>query len=466
MAVMQLLVMVPFALMMFLLVLYVTHRFDFTTGHAYSLIAAFIALIYGAHVSGGFMAEKFFGHTNAIFLGIILSMVGIFGLLLPGVITLYISLSFFIVGSGLLIPCLYVLLGRLYERDNPYRPSGFLFVYVGMNIGTFIGLALSGPLLQSLGFKYVFVVGGIADILLLFIFSKYKTVFSDHAVNPDHSFYRKRDKLLGSVVCLISIVLIAVLLDYAQVANVALVIIGILCVIFMLFLASKQRGKARSNMFGFLILTIVALFFWALYMLNTSAVIIFAEHNVDRHLFNWTIPTSTFSSLNPVFILIVGIALIYFWNLRYRKTGKSPSIPAKFAIGLVFAGAAYLLLVFGIHHEVLNKVSIIWVILFYFMMTVAELFIAPVGFSMVGKLVPMQYEALMVGVWELSTGIAGALSGYLAYFTISPVRNGNNLVATNLSYEHSFIIFGIIACSLGVIVAFFVPWLNRLCESK
>jgi len=468
MLVIQLVSMIAFVFVTYLLVLYATNKLGFSNHHAYTLVAAFIALMYGAHVSGGLLAEKSFGHDHSVIIGIVLSTIGSFGLLLPSITALYVSLSLFIVGSGLFIPCLFVLLGRLYQPDHPYRQSGFLLIYVGMNIGSLIAASAQGPLLEIMNYRSVFLIGAIAQIILLLLYLRYRRTFQENAIKPDHTIFSQRAKTWGWIGCIASIIAIAILLDYARIANVILIIIGALCAIFVAILAMNLQGAARKNLWAFLILVIVALCFWALYMLNTTALVIFIEHNVNRQLLGWTVPTASFSALNPFFILIVGFILMCLWGAIYRWRQKSPSIPLKFVVGLIFAGLGYLVLVVGIHHGISNKVPMIWIVLCYLMLTIAELLIAPVGFAMVGKLVPERMEAFMVGIWELSTGVAAAISGYLAYLTITPPlhKAASSVLQANLSYEHSFITFGVIACVLGIVIAFFVPWLNRLCASK
>ena len=464
---MQLLFMVASSFITFLLILYTTNRLGFPTKHAYALVAAFIALMYSAHVSGGYMAEKFFGHRYAVGLGIVLTIIGIFTLLLPWHFIMYVGLGLFVVGTGLLIPCLFVLLGRLYERDSPYRTSGFVFIYVGMNIGSFIATLSDGPLLLISSYKTVFSIGGVALILLLLVYLKYQKAFTHNATLPDHARFRKKDHFYGWIMCIISVIIAVVLLDYAAVANALLIIVGIGGAITVVILALKEKGQARRNLFAFLILTGVGLCFWSLYWLNNSAMVIFTEHAVNRHFYHWVIPTASFSSLDPLFIIIFGPLLAFIWN-RWHRWNKTPlSIPAKFALGLILAGLGFLLLVLGLH---LNKgtalISMGWVVLCYLFLTMGELLISPVGFSMVGKLVPARMEAYMVGFWELSTGIAGAVSGYLAYLTTSSTHRSVALINNTLPYEHSFIWFGGVAVIIGVIIAILVPWLNRLCATK
>ncbi|PIR98807.1 hypothetical protein COT87_02860, partial [Candidatus Collierbacteria bacterium CG10_big_fil_rev_8_21_14_0_10_44_9] len=195
---------------------------------------------------GGYLAERFFGHSYAVTAGIVISTIGSFTLLLPSEFMLYVSLSLFIVGSGLLIPCLFVLLGRLYERDSPYRTSGFVFIYVGMNVGSFIATAAAGPLLLFSGYKVVFLIGGIFQIILLFTYLKYRDIFIKNAVASDYGFFNKSDKIWGWVISIIAVVIIAALLDYARVANALLIVLGILGAIVVAALALREKEQARD----------------------------------------------------------------------------------------------------------------------------------------------------------------------------------------------------------------------------
>jgi len=457
----QLISMIGFSFVMYLLVLYCTHSLHFSDKKAYSINAAYIALMYAVHIAGGYIGEQYFGYRRSVTIGVIISIIGLFLLWTPSSFLLIISLSAFIVGSGLMIPASFVLLGRIYQQNNPHRETGFVLSYVGMNVGSFLACALAGPLQEWLGFNTVFIIGGLSQVGLLIYFLIYQNVFK-HIIENTH---KAKSKKIGWVFNIVAIVIVAILLNFSEVCNAILVGFGVLTVFFVSFLAQKEKESVRKNLYAFLILTMVALCFWSLYMLSGSALTIFTDRNVDRHFLTWIIPTASFSALNPFFIMILGPFMGALWFFLKQQFNWQPSIAAKFAGGLLFVGLGFLILVLGIHCTGADGLMpMFWIVFSYFLQTLGELLIGPVGFSMVGNLVPARMEASMVGVWELSSGIAGTISGYLADMTNT--NSVSNPLLTNPLYAHNFWLFGLSVFAAGLFVIFISRWINHLSEKK
>ena len=460
----QLISMVGFSFVMYLLVLYATNALHFTDKHAYSINAAYIALMYGAHVSGGWVSERYFGYRRAIILGTVISALGLAFLMIPSAHAVPLALSAFIVGSGLMIPCTFVLLGRIYAKNHPHRELGFVLSYIGMNVGSFFACAFAGPLQQWIGFAGVFLIGTVVQVILLFYFLVYQNIFSEE---PQDKKAKKLPEMtkqkiwIGHFWNAVCFAVIVVLLNYSDLCNQLLLVMGALSVFYVIYLAMKEQGEVRRNMLAFLMLTVIALCFWSLYMLSASALTIFIERNVDRNVFHWLVPTASFSSINPFFIIVLGPFMGSVWYLLYRVFKWKVSISAKFSMGLMFMGAGFLLLVWGIHsHDSLGKISVTWIVLSYLLQTIGELLVGPVGFSMVGDLVPARMEAFMVGIWELSSGIAGTISGYLASMTTVASKSKAPLI-TDPVYSHNFALFGLTVAGIGVLVALLKPLVTR-----
>ncbi len=459
---MQLISMIGFSFVMYLLVLYCTSDLNFSDKHAYSLGSAYIALMYAWHVTGGYIGEKFFGYKKAIIFGIIVSIFGLF--LIPiSKSLLTIGLSAFIVGSGILIPCSFVLLSRIYSKNHPHREAGFIISYIGMNTGSFLACGSAGPLQSWLGYGTVFWIGGAAQILLLMYFIYFRNMFKEEYMGSESKAggFGLVKNLKGALYTVVSVLIVTELLRYSEFCNAMLLLMGACSVIFVLYVASQERGQSRSNLHAFITLTVVALCFWSLYMLSASGLTLFIERNVDRHIFHFIVPTASFSSLNPFFIVILGPFVTSIWRLLTKRGNQQNSIAAKFSCGLIFMGLGFMILYAGIHtHNAQGFIPLYWIVISYLFQTIGELFVGPVGFSMVGSLVPARMEALMVGIWELASGVAGSISGYLSQMTSSG-KGVKNPLLTDPIYAHHFIVFGLIVASVGVFIAFMAPRINK-----
>jgi proton-dependent oligopeptide transporter, POT family len=464
----QLFSMIGFSMVFALLVLYVTYRLHFDVHHAFALSATFNALVFAFAVFGGYLGERFLGYRYAVWLSIILATIGMLILAIPRVDAVYWGLAIFIVATGIMTPCLFVLLGRLYHAKDPRRDSGFTIAYIGMNVGSFSASIASGYLTRYGSYSGAFLIGAFFTFVLLIVFLLYRKDFKHSGevmafvkTRPDAI---KRSRMMGVCLVAISLPITAFLVRFASISNLILLVVGVMAVGLVIYLAMQESKQYRSKLFVYLMLTVISVAFWALYSLTPSAIIMFVHNNVDRHLFGYAIPTASYSALNPLFIIIFGPLISFLWMyLNYHNRGIST--PAKFAIGVFLMGGGFLILAVGIgatgSHGLLSSW---WIVLSYLLQTLGELCVGPIGFAMVGELVPARLEGLMMGIWQLAAGVAGALTEFMANYTTSP--KGIAPAVTNPIYAHAFLLFGSITIGVAVINVLLVPYLKKLSSLK
>ena len=459
----QLLNMIGFSIIQSVLVLYVMQTFHVNDKHAYALFSAYMAMLFGMSIAGGYICELI-GYRFAFVLGLITGTIGLLLLALPGSFNLYLGLSAYIASTSISVTAMYVLLGRLYQSQDPRRDSGFTLAYVGSNVGAFIAIFSAGYIGSDFSYVFAFIAGAVFNLIGLILFA-----FTHHYYHPDlaeKSDHKAKPitvktRVYGLVGFLVMIPILVILLNHASLSNELLIFIGILSGVLIIFTALREQGVARAKLMVFWILIIVSVMFWALYMLAPSALNIFVDRNVDRTIFGHIIPTVTVQSLNPFFIMTLGPLLSLFW-LHSRKHKLLFTAPAKFALGILLMGIGYLVLVPGIvSANAAGLVAMSWIVLSYLLQTVGELFVGPVGFAMVGDLVPPRMEGVMMGVWQLATGVAGALSDYLANLTVAPA-DATQATQTNPIFAHSFLQFGLMAVAVGLITMLMTPKLAKV----
>lgn len=179
---------------------------------------------------------------------------------------------------------------------------------------------------------------------------------------------------------------------------------------------------------------------------------------VDKHLFGWEVPTSWFQSLNPLFIVIFAPILSAFWvKLSSSKRGDL-SAPTKMGLGMVMLGIGYMILILAVKQtgsdekHIVTKANLLFIVLTYFMHTLGELFLSPVGLSMVSKLAPIKLASLLMGVWLASSGVANILGGKLAAFTQS------------LGYFEVFSLIGAVSIFMGLLLLLVSRMLVRMMD--
>jgi POT family proton-dependent oligopeptide transporter len=128
--------------------------------------------------------------------------------------------------------------------------------------------------------------------------------------------------------------------------------------------------------------------------------------------------TELFQSINPLFIIILTPILVFLFS-TLRKRNKEPSTATKFGMALFISGLSSLVMVFAImsvSSVYLHKTSPYWLWGTYFVFTISELLLSPIGLSLVSKLAPARLTALLMGGWFLSTAIGGKLAGIMTSF--------------------------------------------------
>ncbi|MGB6976854.1 MAG: oligopeptide:H+ symporter [Gammaproteobacteria bacterium] len=461
------LLMFSFGVIQSLAVLYLTKTFGLSDHDANTLFAAYYALIYCLPIVGGYLGGRFLGYSFAVIIGSLLGAVGLLVLWFHNLTAVYIGLALFVVGTATFVPNYYVLLGRIYHLSDHRRETGFTLSYMAMNMGGFIAVVLSGYLVQIIGYHLAFLLGAIALLGVLVVFAIGRRDFissaaeSSRPVQPDTRVFSLSGRAIGVVLTVLTIPVICLLLNHAALSNNLLLLVGAVCVGIVIKMAFREPNVPRQRMLAFLILSIVAVAFWALYGLAPTLLTLFVDRNVDRHIGSLLLPASTLIGLNPFFIVTVGAVFSVVW-LRLAKHDRSPSLPAKFALGILSMAAGYLVLLPSVHSaNSLGYISVLWIVLSYFFQTTGELFLSPIGYSMVGVLIPPRHESFMVGIWQLATGIGCALSSYLADFATSQFHTTNPLT-TNPIYAHSFFLFGAITAAVGILMALFIPSLKKL----
>jgi len=180
---------------------------------------------------------------------------------------------------------------------------------------------------------------------------------------------------------------------------------------------------------------------------------------------SWTIPASVSYSLDPFYVITIGLVFSWLWY-HLAKKGRDPSIPTKFSTSLIFMGFGFLIFILGIHHAnvITHLVGKHWILLGYLFLTIAELLIAPIGYAMVGRLSPVGKEGLLMGIWTVFIGLGSIISGYLANLAVIP--KNLTLVQSNVIYSKVFLHVGMTTIVLGLIIIPLIPFIKKLIHSN
>ncbi len=446
---------------------------------AAAVYASYGSLVYASTVIGGKISDSILGMRASIFLGGILMALGHFVLAIEHNAAFFLALAFIIVGNGFFKPNISTFVGTLYKDGDPRKDSGFTIFYMGINIGGFISPLLCGWLGQTYGWHYGFGLAGIGMLTgLLFFWSGIKkNVFGEGGRPPSVEVYEKKvlgvpQKHLIPIIAFLSAPLIAYLLySYkslgeegtaladTNIVNLLFYLIGITVLVYMAYIMIKATLDERKKLFMAILITFFMTIFWGFHELHGSVITLFAARNVNLSLIN----ASQTNALNSMFIVILSIPISVMWTYMAKKK-INPRTPYKFGMGLVLAGLAfYVVSLSGGSADENGMVPFSYLLALYFLISVGELFMSPVGLSKITDLSPKRIVAFMMGIWFLSSAYAFQIVGFISkQLAIESTDSNVGGFDTLNVYLDGFSLIAKYSLVAGVVVLIFAPLMKRL----
>lgn len=409
---------------------------------AFAIYGTYTALVYMAPVLGGKIADKFLGYKRAVIFGGVLMAIGEFMLLGQTNFWLYLGMAGIIVGNGYFKANISSIVGKLYRDGDERRDSGFTIFYIGINVGALLATTVCVEVGRKVGYEYGFALAGIGMILgtLIFVFGK---KLYEHAAAPPNP-EKLKSKVLGplsqqSVIFICSLAIIPaiyMLIQFNEIMPYLLAIVGVY-VIFNLLSAAYKEDKSGEQavegkkvwlqrMLAMIIIFVFNIAFWACFEQAGTSLTLFARRNVDRMIGGWEMSDATTQFFNPLYIILFGSIFSIMWiKLQQRKI--NPSIAMKFGLGIVQLGLGYLVVLLG--GMFLSEAYLVplWTLaILYLLHTTGELFLSPIGLSMVTKLAPKKITGTAMGGWFLSFAFANYAAAVIAMATGSGGHGGGS----------------------------------------
>ena len=393
----------------------------FNTSKAGSIYGLYTAMVFLLSLPGGWMADRITGQRRAVLWGGIIIALGHFSMAIPRVDTFYLGLACIVIGTGLLKPNISTMVGALYSADDVRRDAGFSIFYMGINVGALLSPLVCGYLGENINWHYGFAAAGVGMTLGLIQYilgAKYLGSAGLDIAGTESDKRRFRIGLIVTAVVIAATIALTetgtIALTAEQISNIfGILLISIVVMFFVWLLTAKGYSKTeRGRFWAILVLFIASALFWSAYEQAGSTLNLFAERNTNLHTwdFRWwgLFRASYFQSFNSVFIVLLAPVFAWLWVALRRH---EPTSTAKFSIGLVFVGLGLAILIPVAGG---TAVSPWWLTATYFLHTIGELCLSPVGLSAMTKLAPARICGLMMGVWFLSMSVGDYVSGRLA----------------------------------------------------
>lgn len=440
------------------LTIFLIKNLHMSNSKAVTIVGIFIALHYVLAIINGLIVGRWISYINALIIGIILQALSILIIYKDGQ-SFYWGCALFLAGS---LPSSSSINMIITERFGPHddgRERVFMWNYSAMNLGNIIGYSIAGYFQMLNNFNKISYV----NIGLMFI-ALILSVFYKNHLKDIHSKYAQLDfkmRMVGfinfTLVIFILIVVIEQVLVYSTLSN--YFIIGIVSISLALLLI--YNCKNNKDGIVFIILSISCLLFWALYFMIPTGLTLFASYSTNGKIFELLIPPAWLQNINSALIIIGAPFLALFFKIA-DKSSKWLAIH-KFMCGLCFMAIAFLFLMIGIISAKFQLVNLIWLVLTYIFLTFSELFIAPVGFAVVGKYVLRQNQSVMTGVWMAILGLGSLFASELS----NTVKiSGTNIVQMNHQFLKLFTVLFIIVIIFIIFLYLFNYYFKSLNEEN
>ena len=473
-------------------VLFLTDSFadggwEWTRERALGLLAIYTSSVYITPLIGGIIADKLLGYQKAVALGAFVMTLGHASMALETELTLYLGITFLIIGNGLFKPNVTSMVSGLYDKYPERKDGAFTIFYMGVNSGGFLGVLLCGFLANNLSYSWGFGLAGIFMFLGTLQFWFGRSIFENVGTSPSKKIDLsdavaadisevKEEKDIPKNIQRDRYIVVGLLAfftvffwwafeqasgsmnifarDYTQralsgnsaiifkVIDVLISTIPLLIISWVLIKLFKQtifKIKLSNIVLGISFLSIWGFVIWKLS-------VIFSSKSAE-------IEASWFLILNSLFIIFLAPIFSKWWESKYNPTAS-----LKFGVGMILLGIGFGALAYGSaaipQGAKTASVSLIWLVLAYLFHTMGELCISPVGLSYVSKLVPAKKIGMMFGIWYL----VNAVGNYLAAKTGSYI----DPIVEQYSMSYFFLIFTIIPIAVGFIFFILNPLIKKL----
>lgn len=439
-----------------LFVLYMTQALLLDKEYSSEIYGSYTGLVYLTPLLGGYIADRYWGNRRSILVGSLMMALGQFFMYLSACYyhnvelakwLMFCGLGVLILGNGFFKPNISTMVGDLYEAGDKRKDSAFTIFYMGVNLGATIAplwCGLVGNTGNPEDFKWGFLSACIGMLIGAAVFQYYKdrclcmpngtpigmpVVKEVSEENKNENQNSASIKVDGRIILSILISVFLVLLFsfnwkslsdntvgyFAGADWIGSIIYATIIMVPSVIITDKSLTCCEKKQIGIIfVLAFFVIFFWAAYEQAGASLTFFADEQTDRMIWGWEMPASYFQSFGAVFIVLLAPVFASLWSFL-NKHNIEPSSPMKQAIGLFLLSMGYLLIAFGVKGvEPGMKVSIVWLTSLYFIHTMGELCLAPIGLSLVYRLSPARFSSLLMGVWYLSTSAANKLAGLLS----------------------------------------------------
>ena len=363
--------------------------FGWTPAQASTLYANYQMFVYCSPFVGGWLADRKLGYRRAVMIGGLFFMAGHLLLSVHSLAFVYAALICLVIGNGFFKPNVSTMVGNLYPDGSRLKDRAYNLFYMGINVGGFLAPLIATFMQAKFGFHLAFAVAVIGMMISIFILWKFKSYIAG----------AERPKNVAAV----------------EVADAD---------------TGPNESKTRQGLMdavpewqrigALLVVFLMVIVFWMVFHQNGTSITYWADENT-----NWNVRGIIANSINPGWVVLLTFPVIGLWRWLDKK-GKEPSTPTKMVFGMVLTSVAFLVFYTAARvgeasttgdNIYAYKMSPMWLLGAYGVLTLGELMLSPMGLSLVSKVSPIRFRGLMMGLWFVATGLGNKLTQIAVFWT-------------------------------------------------
>ncbi len=444
-----------------ILALYFVSHLGFSQELSIYTFGSFSAFSYGFIWVGGYVGDKYLGAKRTMVLGAIILLISYIALALSTQETIFYALGGIIVGSALFKANPSSLISKLYEKGDPALDGAMTMYYMAINIGAFLSMLIAPVAAQVFGWTAAFWIsafGLMLGLLNYFVFYKVLSDISTEVGAKPMVFGRLVTIIVASIV---AIIVFGKLLPHTIICYTIVYIVVAGGFLYFLKTALSLNGSDRTRMLIAFLLILEAIVFFVLYNQMPTSLTFFALHNIDNNVFGWTIPAASYQVLNSLVIIIASPILAVLYK-------KIPGTHAtKFCFGMTLCGLAFLVLYLPRFSAAeTGLASPWWMVLTYTLQSTGELLVSGLGVAMVAELCPRAMSGFVMGIWFLTSMLAGPLGAFVGNMTSPPSGVTLTTLESLNVYTEVFAQIGIVTLIIAALMWLSRPILNKYIHDK
>ena len=473
-----------------ILVLFMTKMLAFDSKLASGIYGNFTALVYLTPLIGGFISDRYWGNRRSIVVGGLTMAIGQFVLFFCAsmvttnvhlaIVLFVVGLTTLVIGNGLFKPNISTMVNQLYAPGDKRVDAAFTIFYMGINLGALFSPLICGTLAEKVDFRWGFFSAGVGMLAGLVVFqmlkNKYILTAGGEIIGGKPKKIEKPAVASNDAVAKAEFSPTRILMwvgVYAVLWFVFLQFVGFNWISTLVFATSiaasgfiitdpSLNKVERQRIVVIYVAAFFVIFFWSAFEQAGASLTIFADKQVERHIFGWEMPATWFQSVNPLAIIVFAPVFATIW-VALGKKNMEPASPVKQAIGLALLSIGYLVIAIGVKGvDGATKASMFWLIGMYILHTFGELCLSPIGLSMVARLAPMRLASLLMGVWFLANAMANDFAGMLSKLYPEGGK-ATSLFGHQIATLNDFFMIFVIFSGVAALVLFLISkWMLKM----